>query len=1323
VDREPHHIIETSGYATYGGSTYPFLNAVCPGLVERPVAVNIIIYFGIRQLGKLYFRLGTERLTSLRRPHGDTGHHRLHPPRQPAQHGPGIFFVARLAQHFSVEYHHRVGRNYKTSVLLRERKSVGFKTRQIGRHLSGRHTFRHFLVDWMRRVDRKTQVKQPEQFLSAWRAACKHHAEPVKIFKWMKHIFINFHANITLNSLFHIIHTNTPVYTLLLNIVTYLTFDAKIAHFSQNYTLYLDISLENFTFLLIFLVFYIFYSLLCIHRSTTHYKWWIAHISAHREHIVITPIINIHQKIKSMKRIRMLLTASFTAFCLLSGGVNSLVAQTVTARGTEDSKISVYRGVVIDDEGDPLPGVSITIVGKKGLGTATNVDGEFSIRYDQPKCVIQFSYVGMKTQQVRATAGKRMTVQLETDAQVIGEAVANGIYTRNIESFTGSVSTFNSDDLKMISANNILKSLSALDPSIIMPENTLMGSDPNTMPKLTINGEMNPQALAQEYETDPNQPLFILDGFESTLQAINDLNMDRIESISILKDASATAIYGSKAANGVIVVETKKPEAGRLQLSYNGSLQFAWADLSDYNLMNSEQKLQFELLAGRFGNLDDNGLPVSEVDRNSYFDRRRLIDMGHETYWMNEPLRTAVTQTHNLYIQGGDQSFRFGAGLSYSKNEGVMKDSNRDVINGNVNLTYRVDNFSFTNQTTINHVGSTNETVPFSRFSAMSPFYPKYDEATGLPPKYVFYDTSSSNPYEWNPIWDMNQNSFKKGDITTITDNFQFEWRVSRQLRLRGNLQYQLQKTTNETYTSPNETSMHSVASDKKGSYTNSNSTANSYSGRLNATYGTAIGLHTINAVGGMQISERNNRSYSFGAAGYSSDTFWNPNFSNGYPENGKPTSTDSKTRNVSYYANGNYAYDMKYLLDFNWTLSGASQFGIDDHFTPTWSVGIGWNIHNESWFKTSSLINYLKVRASYGNPGNQNYDAKLAASIYKFMTEYTNPFGLSNIIEQWGNNGLKWQKTNTYNVGLTATMFDNRLSLNADYQIRKTDPQLVRIDLPGSTGVTSAPINVGGTDNRSISLSATCYIIKKYNFNWYVSGNLNHYTTTYFGIGDVLQQYNEAGRISSSLARMYDGGSISGLYAVRSLGIDPATGNEMLLKKNGTPTYEWNAEDEVLVGDSNPDIQGNFSTSFLYKGFTFGASFSFKMGGDVTLNTLMDKIENISGDALRKNQDVRALTDRWKKPGDIAKYKRIDDTSTSHITTRFIKTENTFSCGSINIGYRTATAKFLNTIGATSFDIRFYMNDIFRISNIKEERGLSYPFQRSCSMSLGLSF
>ena len=319
--------------------------------------------------------------------------------------------------------------------------------------------------------------------------------------------------------------------------------------------------------------------------------------------------------------------------------------------------------------------------------------------------------------------------------------------------------------------------------------------------------------------------------------------------------------------------------------------------------------------------------------------------------------------------------------------------------------------------------------------------------------------------------------------------------------------------------------------------------------------------------------------------------------------------------------------------------------------------------------------------------------------------------------------NGLEWQKTDTYNVGINGTILDNRLSFSFDYQIRKSNPQLVRIDLPASTGTTTAPINIGGTDNRSVSGSLTYYIIRKYDFNWYVSANVSHYTTKYFGIGNTLEEYNKAGRASKTLTRMFDGGSTTGMYAVRSLGIDPATGYEIYLKKNGAATYEYNSDDEVLVGDSNPDVTGNISTSLVYKGLSLGANFSFRCGAETVLSTLMDKVENIAESRREYNQDVRALTDRWKRPGDIAKFKRIDDTSTSNVTTRFIKTENTFQCTTINVGYRTTTAKFLNAIQATSFDIRFYMNDIFRISNIKEERGTNYPFQRSFSLSLGLGF
>lgn len=1015
-------------------------------------------------------------------------------------------------------------------------------------------------------------------------------------------------------------------------------------------------------------------------------------------------------------------------FCLLFG------VETTLAQGNKPdagAKLNYFRGVVIDDEDEPLPGVTVMIVGKKGNGVATNENGEFAIGLKDKTCTLRFTYIGMKPQEVRAQAGKSITVRLETDAATMDEVVVNGIYTRNIESFTGTVSTFNADQLKTIAPQGVLKSLALLDPSVILTENVEFGSDPNKLADISINGKMNVQALSQEYETDPNQPLFILDGFESSLQAISDLNMDRVESISVLKDASATAIYGSKAANGVIVVETKKPTAGRLRLSYNGSVQVAWADLSDYNLMNAAQKLEFERLAGVYNynpvgapsvGLDENGLPISEPQRELYLERLRLVKEGYNTYWMNEPLRTAVTQSHNVYIEGGDQAFRYGAGLSYNKTQGVMKKSDRDVVNGNITLSYRVDNFNFSNQTTITHTGSNQETVAFSSFAQMNPFYTKYTE-DGQVAKYVYRDTSTGGETIWNPLWDLRQNSYRKGDIMGVTDNFQFEWRASRQLRIRGNLQYATSKTTNETYVSPNETSQDKLEPRKRGSYNNSNSTNTRYSGRLNASYGAYWGIHTLNAVGGMQISDSHTKSHAYGVQGYLNDKFSNPNFSVGYPEGGKPSSSDTHSRNVSYYANLNYAWDMRYLLDFNLSRSGASQFGIDDPFTTTWSVGVGWNAHNEKWFKPNKYISYLKINASYGNPGNQNYDAKLASSIYSYFTDYTNPFGLAALVSQWGNNGLKWQKTDTYNVGLTVNMFEQKLMLSTSYQARLTDPLLVRIDLPSSTGAVSAPMNIGGTDNRSWSFNATYYVFRRGDLNWYFSGNINRNSTKYYKIGDLLEQYNEAGRGSKSLERMYDGASTTGLYIVRSAGIDPATGNEIFIRKDGTYTYEWNSDDEVLFGDTNPDFTGTLSTSFLYKGFSFGATFSFRSGAEVFLSTLMNKVENISNTALKYNQDLRALTDRWKKPGDIAKYKRIDDTSATNQSSRFVATEHTLDCASINFGYRTTTMPFLRTIGASSFDIRAYMNDVFHLSNIKEERGLSYPFQRSFSISLGLSF
>ncbi|MDE5610536.1 MAG: SusC/RagA family TonB-linked outer membrane protein [Odoribacter sp.] len=992
-------------------------------------------------------------------------------------------------------------------------------------------------------------------------------------------------------------------------------------------------------------------------------------------------------------------------------------------------KTRKVTGKVLDTEGGTLPGVTVMIEGTS-IGTTTNPDGTYVLECPDIKgLALLYSFIGMKTKRVEIGDKEMVNVVLEEDVTELEEAVAMGIYTRNIETFTGSVATFKTEELKQIAPQGILQSLSVLDPSFIITENRAQGSNPNALLDISINGKINVTDLTQEYSTDPNQPLFILDGFETTLESIQDLNMDRVESISILKDASATAIYGSRAANGVVVVETIKAKQGRLRFSYNGNFTIGWADLSDFNLMNAAEKLEYEKLAGVYkdsggANLDENGEIISETQRARYYARLKLVQEGYDTYWMNEPLRTAFTQGHNVFIDGGDQAFTYGVGVSYNNTQGVMKNSNRDVLNGNIRLTYRLNNLSFTNHTTIGQTKAENNTVSFSAYSQMNPFYAKRTE-DGEVSKYVYRESlagANNYDYVWNPLWDAQQNSMNETENWSLTNNFQIEYRLLRYIRIRGNLQYQMTKGETEIFRSPNETSFASVEAARKGTYSKSNSSTSSLTGRVNLSYGRTFGNHTLNGVGGMQFSDKKQKSSAFGAQGYTTDQFSSPNFASSYVE-GKPSASDDQTRSVSYYLNLNYAYHMRYLLDFNLTSNGASQFGINDPFSTTWAIGAGWNIHNENFLMDSKVISLLKLRYSLGNPGNQNYDAKLSSSIYMYNTSRSNPFGLAATVNTWGNNNLKWQRTVTHNFGLDLQLFKSRLNFHFDYQMRDTDPLLVRIDMPASTGSTTAPMNVGATDNRSVSLRMTYYVIKKRDLNWYISGNLNHNTTKYKKIGNLLEEYNKRGQASSSLMRFYDNASTTGVYLVRSAGIDPATGNEVFIRKDGSYTYEWNQNDEVLVGDSNPKVSGSLQTSLVYKSFSFGASFTYRAGGMTQLSTLFNKVENIGTSQLKYNQDKRALYDRWQKPGDKAKFKRIDDTNTTRLSSRFAEKENIFQCNSINVGYRTSTAPWLKYIGASAFNFTAYMNDIFRISTIKEERGTSYPFERSVSFSIGLNF
>lgn len=1003
--------------------------------------------------------------------------------------------------------------------------------------------------------------------------------------------------------------------------------------------------------------------------------------------------------------------------------------QQTTESQTPEKKV-IYRGVVIDDTDAPLPGVSVTLPHSKGTGVTTDVNGRFEISVPESVHNLVFSYIGMKTQTVRVKGiTKDITVRLESDAVNLKEAVVTGIYTRNAESFTGSMATYTNKELKQVGNLNVLQSLQALDPAFVITDNNLRGADPNATLDISIRGTTNLTDLESDYEYDPNQPLFILDGFESDLTTITNLNIDRVASITILKDAASTAIYGSKAANGVVVVETVKPEPGKLRFSYSGNYQVAWADLTDYNMMNAREKLAYEKLAGRYAsgdyNLDANGEIIDEDQRQIYYNRLKLVEQGLDSYWLNEPLRTAFTQTHNIYVDGGDSAFLYGVGVNYSNTQGVMKGSGKDALNGNIRLTYRVDRLSFSNNTNLNYNTSDTEPVAFRNFVNANPYYSKYNENGEITKYFERTATLSGYEYAYNPLWDFNQKSYNRTNTFSLNNNFQVEWRILEELRLRGRFGVTIAQNESTVFHSPEETMFAETDRLERGTYAKNSSRDTSYDGTLDLTYGRTFGNHMLNLIGGMQFTESNSDAEAFSALGYMSDQYSNPNFSMGYPDGGKPSSTVVKSRTASYYFNLNYGYDMRYLVDLNLRTDGASVFGINNPFSTTWSFGLGWNVHNEKFLADSDIISYMKLRYSLGNPGNSNLDAKRANTVYNYYTAFQNPFGLAALVSQWGNKDLEWQRTLDQNIGIDLAFMDDRLRFTFDYFTKTTDPLLLSISLPPSTGTTTSPMNIGTMHNEGFTWQATYFVLRGNDYNWSLTANMNHVKTSYDDMGNYLEYLNEQGRDEEAytLRRYYDGASPTALWAVRSAGIDPMTGNEVFIKKDGSYTFEWDTADEVVCGDTTPDVEGTFGTSAYWKGFSMNLIFSYRYGGQAFRQTLFDKVENISESDLMYNQDKRAYYDRWQKPGDHAKFKRIDDLSESHMTSRFIEDENTLKLTTLSFGYENQTAPWLKTIGASSFNVRLSMNDLFYLSTIKEERGLDYPFQRSVMMSLGLSF
>lgn len=996
----------------------------------------------------------------------------------------------------------------------------------------------------------------------------------------------------------------------------------------------------------------------------------------------------------------------------------------------QQTKPIEITGIVTNQKKEPLPGVNVRVKGTNAAAQ-TDFDGKYTITAPNDG-ILLFSYIGHRSEIIAVNNKKVINISLtEETRQLEGVVVNTGVTVRKKELITGAVTTFRGEELRQISTQNVVQGLKSLDPSFIVLNNNITGSNPNVLPTIEVRGQTSLSAnqVDSQFRDDPNQPLFILDGFPTTLQQVVDLDINRIASITLLKDAASTALYGSRSANGVVVIETNKPVPGKLQFSYVYNSSYELADLSVYHLMNAEQKLEFERLSGAF-------IGAVDVDTQYKWDQeynKRLaaVRRGVNTYWLNEPIQMGITSGHSLSFGGGSEEFRFNVAANYKTLTGTMKGSEHNTWGYNATIAYRRNRLNINNNFFVS--GGDNQKSPYGSFeiwAKASPYYPKVSE-NGVITRYLD-GTSLPIPanqqtivnHAPNPLYNVFLPSYNKGNDFNFTNNFAVNYDVSEHLKTTGALSVSRNSNIATVFVSPDDTRFINEITTRKGTYTRNEAITNKWNANLGATYSNVFNtVHSFNYTIRASALETRNHSYLSALRGFPLGVPGNPSFAFGYEPNKAPAVYSELIRSVDLTNQINYAYDRRFLFDFTQTISGATNFGTNKKYSPYWGVGIGWNLNNE-FRMNEDIVNILKVRANIGQTGNQNLVGYASYDVYTYDAN-TNVFGPGLSISQIANPNLEPQRTKDLSVGLDLGMFRNRLTATLGAYRRRTSPQIVAIDLAASTGVNAYPLNVGNLTTQGIEIKINYNFIYdlRNNFVWGIGLMSTSGDNKLGGFNNALASLNEAAQKTSSLTRFYDGASSNDLWAVPSLGIDPATGKEVFLKKNGQTTFILDKKDEVVMGNSRETATGVVSTNVSYKGFSFGLFVRYSFGADRFNNALYDKVENISKDNIFDNQDARAFTDRWTTPGQMAQFKAIGLTNETPISSRFIQKDDYISGESMRIGYRVTDREWLKRMGLTALGFNALANEFFRISTIKAERGTDFPFSRIYSLSLNLSF
>lgn len=900
-------------------------------------------------------------------------------------------------------------------------------------------------------------------------------------------------------------------------------------------------------------------------------------------------------------------------------------------------------GKVADESGESLIGATVLVQGTT-IGTVTDIDGNYTIQVPTERNILEFSYTGYASQTVEIGASTVVDVTMSEDIAQLNEVVVVGYNSVKKSDLTSSVTTVTGEKLQAQPIASIDNLLQGQSPGLqIVAENGRPGGGAY----IRIRGQGSVNAS--------NAPLFIVDGIQVTSDDYNALNPNDIKEVSVLKDAASTAIYGSRASNGVVLITTKKGRRDRKPtISY--SFQYGQKERTDdgFEMMDFDQKLDYEVALGF----------RTEESANELRDKKSFLN----TNWEDVLLRTGEVRTHNLSISGGSDKANYHFSLGSYDEQGIAVGSDFSRINGRFNMDFDVTDWLKVGNTL--SLSRTDEDELRDRNNVQNPFRAVYDY-NPYEPEFVYEDDGTlrldengdpvyNNTHEGFSISEAQRNNPEEAIRTNAIGNLYAEASILENLRFKTQAGGNYRIYRRNYYIQPGSILDGYVGDpNAPGIKTDNGHDRFIFNWFNTLSYDFTLGgRHQFNTMVGTEYYKQDFDSYRVDGKGFPSEQFFTQD--NAAEITGGNT-TKSQWSLWSQFADVRYNYDSRYLATFSIRRDGSSRFGSENKFGFFYAGSLAWNIASENFMASSGLFDQLKLRVSAGTSGNEPTGLYWQGT-YGFGS-YTDR--TTSVPGQLSNATIKWEENFNYSVGIDFGILNNRLSGSIDYYNRTTTDLLFPQPLSLTTGWGSRLANIGEMLNSGIELEMVADIVRSDNFSLSLFGNLttnqNEITNLNNGGEDIVN--------GSGLTLLREGLTVNTFYLVRYAGVDPATGDELYLDKNGNVTNVYSSDDAVaLEGKApQPKLFGTVGTNINLFGIDLSASFYYSSGA-YTMNYMFQNILS-DGDNANDNQDVAALN-YWEQPGDTDVLPRPDLANNTNTTTRYLQKTDYVRLRNVSIGY-----------------------------------------------------